>query len=1036
MNPFRSTLFLLPLLATMSSGEKLPFVGYSAKDGLGSGSIRHISQDEQGFLWLSTQDGIGQFDGYGFTTFGTEHGLPEVAVASIQHIGPNDYWILTGRGALYRFKPDSALATHKVNAPDSVRHTFFTHYPLSSGPGPLWLHRLYKDHRGTIWFANDKTVLQYDSTRRDFLPAPVSLPRDQLIGGFAFTDDHEGSVWIATQTGIVRLLSDGRALHYPVSQHENRGQVKSLTVDDQLRVWVGLAGAGILVFRVEPGGKAQSTHHLPELLPMARRQTMVDGAELPQLNRIHEPHLLVFPKGKGENFVTSSLRTSNRHIWHGTRDGLLQFDGTTFRMYTTRNGMINNSVRTLLEDRDGNLWVGTNGGLMKLPLTGFVTYTTADGLGSDQIEYITSDSRGNLYVVGEYWAVSQRKGAGFSSLQPGAISGLKHRSMSQYAYLDRSDRWWFLTTSDVLVYPPPSHSPLTGRSRPYVSLPPGPPLPAAVDLFLLYEDRSGNLWLGSRGENAPHLHRIRKASGIVDVFTTDDDLPVLATPTVFREDRFGQLWIGFRWGGIARFADNKFAYFPESPDGIPSETVTDLYVDDKDRLWISTNIQGVARIDDLRAKSPGFTRYSTRDGLSSNNIRTITGDEWGHIYFGTVRGVDRLNPATGTVRQFTTADGLAADFVTSSYRDRNGVLWYGTFQGLSRFVPQPPGDEMIPAVHFTDIAINNEMLFTSSLGLTGVPKLSLAHSENNLRIGFRAVSFAVGDPPKYQYRLDGDDKGWSRPGSNREVDLAGLDAGTYRFLVRAAGRDGKRFAEPASFAFTISPPFWKTWWFLSLMVLAGCSAAYWFHRYRLQNAIELERMRSRIATDLHDDVGATLTRIAIHSELIQHNATPDRITTSSQEIAAMSRDVIRTFGDIVWSIDIRHDTLGDLLRRMKSFGLDLLSGRDITLRFNVVGADESRLLPGGARQDIYLIFKEAINNVARHSGATEVLVGVQQTDRTLNFSIEDNGKGLPEQVRKDGHGLRNMKMRAERIGATLVMESNNGLRMTLTWKMK
>jgi signal transduction histidine kinase len=260
---------------------------------------------------------------------------------------------------------------------------------------------------------------------------------------------------------------------------------------------------------------------------------------------------------------------------------------------------------------------------------------------------------------------------------------------------------------------------------------------------------------------------------------------------------------------------------------------------------------------------------------------------------------------------------------------------------------------------------------------------------------------------------------------------ANLPPGNYVFHVRGANGDGVWNMTGASFSFAVLPPYWETWWFRLLIIATLAGLLTLLYTYRVRHLLAVERLRTRIASDLHDDVGSALTKIAIHSEVIQTTDSLEKIAASSRMIGAMSREIVGTLSDIVWSIDARHDAFHDLVGRVRTFALEILGAREMSVHFTTDGLDLSRRVNAEVRQNLYLICKEAINNIARHSGATEVWIAMTDRDDRLRVSIEDNGAGLASDNFHAGHGLRNMQMRAGRIGGTIVFDKGRGMRIVV-----
>jgi len=281
----------------------------------------------------------------------------------------------------------------------------------------------------------------------------------------------------------------------------------------------------------------------------------------------------------------------------------------------------------------------------------------------------------------------------------------------------------------------------------------------------------------------------------------------------------------------------------------------------------------------------------------------------------------------------------------------------------------------------------------------------------------------------YRYRLSGIDKNWVRS-FDSSVQYTNLDPGAYRFEVRASNESGV-WSEPTSLAFVIEPPFWQSWWFRTLLIATVFGLAWLAYRMRVSRLLALEHLRTRIASDLHDDIGATLTHIALGSETILNTREPDAIKRTARKIGQLSREVTQTFSDIVWSIDARNDSTSDLLDRMKDFAYQTLTPQEIEYSFHVQGFAREKPLPVSLRQNIYLIFKEAITNTVKHGNADTVRISITNNKHDFRLMIEDNGSGLAPNDRKEGNGLKNMRLRAQRIAGELEIESVAGVRVVL-----
>jgi signal transduction histidine kinase len=433
---------------------------------------------------------------------------------------------------------------------------------------------------------------------------------------------------------------------------------------------------------------------------------------------------------------------------------------------------------------------------------------------------------------------------------------------------------------------------------------------------------------------------------------------------------------------------------------------------------------------------PTFVTYSIANGLASNNVYCVTEDNWGDIYAGTGTGVERIDPTTGRVKHYTSAEGLPLATLISALRDRRGILWFSYSSGLARFTPEPDPAPRPPPILITTISVANSQRAISAIGETEISLPELMPDNNQLQIAFVGLSFASGETLRYQYKLEGSNTDWSVPSQRRSVNFANLAPGSYRFLVRAINSDGIASLAPAAVTFAVLRPIWQRWWFLLLAAFAVALAVFAIDRYRVARLLEVANMRARIATDLHDDIGANLTRIAILSEVARtrHGGSDTSDDRPLATIARISRESVAAMSDIVWAVNPQHDTLLDLVRRMRRHAEDVLSAPGMELRFNAPGGDQSVRFSVDVRRSVFLIFKEAVNNVARHSHCASVSIDLRIEDSRFILEIADDGTGFVLEDAGGGHGLTSMRRRAEGIGGQLQIEShlNAGTKIILT----
>ncbi|HYR27179.1 MAG TPA: two-component regulator propeller domain-containing protein, partial [Thermoanaerobaculia bacterium] len=692
-------------------------------------------------------------------------------------------------------------------------------------------------------------------------------------------------------------------------------------------------------------------------------------------------------------------------------------------MLGRETGLGDGEVNAIGEDPAGNLWVGSDlRGALRITPGGLTSFGRAHGLPNERINSIFETGDGRLCVTSggtEFLSCFEPDGTlRVTDVIPPAIrfNGWGWRDVITR---DRDGDWWVATGQGAIRW--------SGDFKTHKATYDSTNGLGGDDVFRIWQDRRGDLWFSTFGKRV--LTRRDRATGAFTHFDETHGLP-LSVPTAFIEDRHGTIWMGLYGGGIVRFDGKRFELLDER-HGIPDRFVRDFLIDSKGRLWIATH-GGVARIDDPAAKQPRVKAYTERDGLTMTGAYCLAEGADGRVAIGTPRGVDLLDVATGDVTRLTTRDGLAHNEVVIAHRDRHGALWFGTLLGLSRLAGTATKRASAPPrPHIDAIGVGGKPVAVAELGAYAIDSLRLEPPERRVTIAFSAPDFDVAHPIRFEYRL-GDDGPWTDAGKRREVSYERLPFGSHRFEVRTIATDGRR-SMPATVGFRAIAPFWRTWWFTALVAAVVIALAVVLHRLRVAHLLALQRVRTRVATDLHDDLGSSLSRISILSELAKSrapvNGTDERLL---DEIGDTARGLVDSLGDSIWSIDPRRDDVRSLLSRLRHFAADVLEAKSIAMDFRVPQDLSARYLDPQRRREVYLILKEALTNAARHSEARKVAVTAHVDDRRLHIAVEDDGKGFRAEdaavPREDGgRGLPNMTARAERAGGRLVVGSRPGV---------
>lgn len=1026
---FCLALFIGFLLAVCNEvrAEQLPLKVYTTADGLPRDYIFRIIRDSHGFLWFCTPEGLSRFNGYTFANYGIEQGLPSASVRDLLEAHDGTYLIATG-GGVSIFNPAVSMQINaKGDNPSSTTVTSppkFVVYRPADNDKALSVNVLEEERAGVIWCGTDAGLYRLEQAQNNwtFSFVDIGLPTEnpEFTSVWALLKDGQGALWIGTQSGLFRRFPDGRVERYTTQHGLPFNDVRALIEDHDGRLWVGTT-LGLCQFVADP-----------------------------DLHRPVVARIFTVQNGLGHNLITSLLLSTDGRLLVGTAGGLSEFipaapeSPQAFRSYATAQGLSDKMITALREDSAGNLWLGTeSGGVMKMARNGFTTYAEADGLSSSRIASIFENRVGELFVISGKGFIHRFEGRSFSATKPNLPARIKDPGWgwNQITFQDRNGEWWAPSSQGLCRFPRVDKIEQLAHARPKAVYTQRDGL-SGNQIFRLYEDTRGDIWIATLDYSQSALTRWERTTETFHRYTIADGIPPTA-PTAFREDRAGNLWIGFYSGGLVRYAAGCFTTFTAA-DGVPAGLVRDIYIDHNGRLWVATNRGGLGRIDEPTGERPSFVTYTTSQGLSSNQVTCVTEDQWGRIYIGTGRGLDRLDPVTGQIKHYSATDGLGNNFVNVSFRDHHGALWFGTLQGLARLVPEPDRPPSPPSILIAGLRIEGEPQQLSDLGESTLAGLVLGPDQNQLQIEFIGLSFAVGEILRYQYRLEGADPDWTMPSEEHAVNYAKLAPGTYRFMVRAVTADDTVSLSPAVVSFKILRPVWQRWWFLTIAALFMVGAASLLYKYRVNRLLELERVRTRIATDLHDDIGSSLSRMAILSEVVKRDSGTMRTESVERltDIAETSRGLVDTMSDIVWSIDPRRDDLHSVVLRVRQFAADVLEAKAIKWELHSTpDLDRVKLSPE-QRRHLFLIFKEALTNIARHSRCTIVSLEIEVSGEQLRAEIHDNGSGLlpasPSEVPENGrggHGLENMRVRAVQLGGLLEINATPGAGTAITISM-
>lgn len=991
--------------------EQLAIKNFSITEGLARNQIFAIYPDSRGFVWIGTADGLSRFDGYGFTNYNTRHGLPNSLISGFAEAENGLYWVATHSGlCLIDFNQsldeNGKLHLQTIKFGNTLNLTVFS---------------IHQDKQKNLWAGTRDGLFKVYKENNEYLSKRIilnenQLPRREGIGNF-ITDNRQ-NLWVNTADGLFRIDPAGKTTRYQLSSNQYFDRLGNISLDGKDRLWIG--GLNNLYVLMPPNGDEK----------LARIQQNEVSITLPE----KAGEFTVFDETNGltDNHILEIFASSDNQIWLASRKGISVFDGEKFRKYSTQNGLISDEILCFAEDSTGNIWIGTEStGVMRAAQNGFITYTETDGLPDLRISSIFEGSDGEIYVIGSNRNISRFDNGKFITVKPNLppnISGTGW-SWQRPVIQDKYGEWWIATAQGVVRFPKVAKLEDLAEISPLAVYDSTNGL-KGDQVYRLYEDRQSNIWISNFAPPAAGLTRWERKTGKLQDFTPKS-IENQENPSAysFAEDLNGNLWFGFSNAEFGRLQNGNIETF-NYLENLPKTIVYDILTDRTGNLWLATGA-GAYYLENSGADVLSFKPITTAQGLATNDIISITDDTEGRIYFATSRGIHRYYPDTKRIELFTTADGIANSELRTAMRSRDGSLWFGTIRGLTRFDPKLLKDINMPApILIRSVRVGGKNFPVGELGSENLTDIEISPNQNHLEIEVFGLSLASGDILRYQYRL-GEDKEWNEPTDQKIFTLVNLQPDKYEFQARIINSNGLVSQNPVTVSFKVLAPFYRQWWFVSGLILIICGLAYLFYRSRIKRLIELEKVRHNIATDLHDDIGSSLSQISLISEVLVLKGNEEE-KESLETISKTAREAVGSMSEMVWAINPKRDNLLDTIQRMRHFASETLTAADIELSFLAPAFDKNIKVGVDTRRHLYLIFKEIINNTVKHADATKISIKLFKSNNSLVLTVTDNGKGFKETENHTGNGLNNMRLRAKELGGTIEINSEIRKGTTIT----
>jgi signal transduction histidine kinase/ligand-binding sensor domain-containing protein len=1012
------------LAASPLTGERLVVRTYSVIEGLASDRVVCLVTDRDGFLWICTNGGLSRFDGSRFVTYGTAAGLPDPVVNHFLQTRSGSRWVAMNGGGVALLQPGEPGADGRI----------FTAFHVGSTPRSMRVNTMLEAQDGAVLAGTDGGLFRarHPGSEPRFELVPLGIPGfpDSGLQIWGMAQDGTGGIWVGTSGGLVLLHGDEPVAHVRIGPTQGADHVYDILPDAAGRLWLG-HDTGLFIWNPPPrgGGSPRDGGALSLRAASCLGSTPLAGA--PALDLPGSPDGVCHwdPGGerRGRSMVRSLRQADDGWIWLATGAGLGAFDGARLRLFGPDQGLPSSTLLRVSVDPGGDVWVGSQGGLHRVLRRGFTYYTAEDGLIGPGLRTMQRGHDGHLYVISTTSVIHRFDRDRWTAVRPNLppTAGGVGRSIYGAALLDRTGAWWLGTGGGLVRFPAVARIEALADARPVATYTTEDGL-AGDDIWQLFEDSRGDIWIATRIPGAEPLTRWERSTGRFQRFGAGEGLPAERAVRSFLEHPAGTLWASFWDGGLARFDGERFQFFAPDAD-VPGGHLYGLLVDRRGWLWVGGRQTFFSR--EPTATDPRFTSFQV-DGQPLMAFALIE-DRNGWIYAQTVTGLVRFQAEDGPLQQL----GLGTPFShaeTRLHRDPDGTLWMVSDAAVVRYEPQPLRGGGPPTVRIGAVRVAGVPLAVPPLGATSMEAIRLGPAQRQIEFDFFALGLGADKPLRFQVRLHGADEGWGSPTTHGSVVYAGLGPGRYRFQVRAVSATGQVSAEPAMVAFVVQPPVWRSDWFLGLLAAALAGALVTAHRVRVRRLLELEQIRTRIAADLHDDLGSSLARVSLLAEASRRALldAPETAERMLQEIGATSRELVAAAGDIAFSIDPGRGRLDGLMARVRRFTEDLLAGTGIDWRFEVAGETEGVVLSSDERRHLLAIVKEALHNAIRHGRPARMALALSLDGDVLGIEVRDDGLGFAADTSRlesvAGQGLRNMRQRANDLGASLEVVSRPG----------
>ncbi|HOZ85476.1 MAG TPA: two-component regulator propeller domain-containing protein [Niabella sp.] len=995
-------LILLVLIALGSQlySQNYIFNRISIGDGLLSNNIRSIWQDSSGYIWIGSENGLQRYDGIRLRT------ILRKRVDQIISDNKNRVWIRTGN-QIGLFNPTSF----------TINNITYEQNSKLISPNKLWLK---KDASGGIYLLLTGIEVQYFNPKTLNFSAQYS-PYKTILGTpvLEIVDDPgKQRIWTITKNGLGYW--DRSSKRHFTNFHNQQNDsllaklgntvVSGLFIDNNHHYWIKTnkrSAPYYLTYDSRKNGFTKEAEHLNhdfeknhfEIYGLKKLSDSVSAIYGLNYFRIQNGKTSTEikstpnnPYGIQFNAITDIIQDQEGIIWVATDNGVFYTSNVLTNTHIVFSLEKNRrSISSLMEDKYQNLWIATWGGGVYV----------VDKNGDLMTNHLNNNKGQKQPIHPFVWTLCQDN---FNNIWIGCQGGNLYRFNQQNKKL-------------LLFRVPAFHK---------------------SDIRQIIHDQNGRLWFGLLDGRVFYLHPSNQ-QGTQPNFTLAQSFDGIISKMTIVNDQ--QIWIAVSGMGIV-ILDINTGKIISTLDYIKTKQAAIANI--RDILPVNDTLCIIAgeRLGTVNPRNLSIDfSLVNNNNYSLTNMYTMQMDGFNNLWLGSSNGIFKLNLKSKILSKYTQQDGLLTIHNNSYVPERSVKLHSGNFafggnQHLVIYNPDLYNSSIQPPdVSITGFQLGNQYLPLDSL--ERMKEIIIPYDQGNFSIELAALSYRQKNKITYEYKLEGLDDKWIVVTDLLPVKYNYLPPGEYKFMVRARNEAGQYSSKNTSLVLSITPPFWKSTWFYFLIILSLTGILFFIHRLRLQRLLHVEKVRSRLARDLHDDMGSTLSTINILSNLAlqQDKLDESKAKDYMSTISVSTSQMMEAMDDIVWSINPMNDSLSKILSRMKETAGAILEPKQIEYRFDVAENINEIKLPMESRREIFLIFKEAINNIVKYAECTEVIFSLHKKVNKFSLSICDNGKGFNTSTDKPStgrNGLKNMNKRASNLKGKLFIQSQPGMGTTVT----